>query len=68
MCNFETPAGQTFCGMHTKLGFIIAMNKAMMFVEADMKMEQVLYCFLGDPDLDSQNESVTRRTLSICLG
>ncbi|KAH3840739.1 hypothetical protein DPMN_114195 [Dreissena polymorpha] len=67
MYNLETSTGQIFCDMYTTLGFISAMNKVMLWAGADMKMEQVLPCFMVELDVDSTNASIAGQTLGMFL-
>ena len=67
MYNLETSAGQIYCGTHTTLGFSSAMNKVMMQVESDMKMEQVLKGFMVNIEFHNKNTNIAGQASDMCL-
>ena len=67
MYNLEKPVGQIFCGTHTVLGFSNTMNKLVMEIELNMKLETILSGFMVSIELDSKNGSLAGQALDMML-
>ena len=67
MYNLEKPVGQIFCGTHTLLGLSNTMNKLVMEIELNKKLETILSGFMVSIELDSKNKSLAGKALDMML-
>ena len=67
MYSLDEPAGQLYCGSHTRLGFSSAMDSLVKKVEEDMKISHFTSKFMVALDVSSKNSSVAGLGLDILL-
>ena len=65
--DFEKPAGQIFCGVHTTLGFSSKMNSMVLRIELKMGLDKLLSKFMCSMELDTKNGSLAGQALAMML-